>query len=130
MDALALVAVVALVSQSVIGEAPPIPRQVSSFNIAHPGFIALTRNATETKPQEQLNVIISRFNGFPFSSDYVTLVRGLGTNMATPEKATVQDLSNKLHWPNELSSIPCKTVLSCRLAMSVTSMCRFCVSCG
>lgn len=106
MTLLTAIIMVSVSIHLVVGEETPIPQPVSVLKISHASFITLSRNGTETDPEEQMNVIISRFNGIPFSSDYLTLVRGLGKNMASPDKASQQDLSKELHWPNEPSSIP------------------------
>lgn len=69
------------------------------FQIAtsHPSFVTLMPNGTTW------NLLISRFNGFPFSKDYISIVRDIGSS---EQEKHVEDISSSLHWPNEPGNIP------------------------
>lgn len=83
-----------------------IPKLRGSIKTEHPGFVALYTNTSETRPEAKLNIVVSRFNGIPFSKDYVSLVRAPGLHMKDLQNLTVEDLSSSLHWPNEVKAIP------------------------
>jgi len=91
------------ISQSLAAD---IPRVIGKFPVPHPGFVTLARNTSDNSADYSWNLLITRFNGFPFSKDYVSIVRGAGAVTANPAAAHVHDLSNTLSWPNEPSAIP------------------------
>lgn len=78
----------------------PQLKNLSSISISNPGFITLQRSPTTTAAW---NIIISQFNGFPFSTDYVSIVRNIGSQ-ETDHK--VETISSDLHWPNEPRVVP------------------------
>lgn len=96
-----------------------IPKLVSEFEISHPGFITLVSNRTSGK--QTFDIIVSQFNGIPFSTDYVSLVRDIG-NPKSWTAAHVESLSSKLHWPNEPNSVPGKCVSNTHLSKSISNV--------
>lgn len=82
------------------------PKVLSSFDISNPGFITLTKNAT-IADKVTWDIITSQFNGFPFSTDYVSVVRDIGS----PDGgygSRVETITSQLHWPNEPGAVPGK----------------------
>ena len=97
------------------------PRVLSKFKVTYPGFVILAKN-TSVADKQTWNIIISRFNGFPFSTDYVSLVRDIG-NPDSQDASHVEQISSSLHWPNEPESIPGKEhYLYCVLRKSVLDL--------
>lgn len=81
-----------------------IPKPVVEFSVSHPAFVTLMPNNTVPN-NPTWNILVSRFNGVPFSKDYISLVRDIG-NPKSRDSSHVEDISDSLHWPNEPGSIP------------------------
>jgi hypothetical protein len=70
------------------------PRQLAEIDVPKPAFVSLVPNG------EKFHVVISSFNGVPFSSDNVYYLPNYNLN----SMPTVQTLNNeKLEWPNEVT---------------------------
>lgn len=84
------------------------PKAVVQFPITYPGFITLLPNISDGS-RSSWDIIISRFNGFPFSTDYVSIVRDIGQAMTEGHSVNpVEEITSELHWPNEAKYIPGK----------------------
>ena len=81
-----------------------IPQPMAEFDISHPAFVTLmANNSVPAKPT--WDILVSSFNGVPFSKDSVSLVRDIG-NSKSQDASHVEVISDSLHWPNEPGSIP------------------------
>lgn len=83
--------------------------ELGTISISHPGFMTLATNSSEKNLTRSKDLLLSRFNGIPFSPDYVTLLPEIGAYMedgGNVDEVNKIDVAGKLQWPNEVKAIP------------------------
>ncbi|ESP03661.1 hypothetical protein LOTGIDRAFT_171192 [Lottia gigantea] len=81
-----------------------LPKLLGSFAIQHPGFTAVFVNTTRSSVS--YNLLLSSFNGIPFSQDGVYMVRDIGTHLSKISSIQPELLTTKVTWPNEVAQVP------------------------
>ncbi|XP_071095836.1 uncharacterized protein [Haliotis cracherodii] len=82
------------------------PERVGSFPVKHAAFTSIYRTFDKQSNRTSYDLLITAFNGVPFSTDYAYIVRDVGRYMHNVESITPQKLTDKVTWPNEISGVP------------------------
>ena len=86
--------------------------KIGSFKIANPAFLNLYANENVTNPLDKYDLLISTFGASPFSTDTISVVKGVGQFIKTVDEINPEIITTKTTWPNEVSGVPGKFLLS------------------
>ncbi|XP_046577390.1 uncharacterized protein LOC124285231 isoform X2 [Haliotis rubra] len=82
------------------------PQKVGSFPVKNAAFTNIYRTVDRKTNKTSYDLLITSFDGVPFSTDYAYIVRDVGRYMDNVGGITPQTLTDKVTWPNEISGVP------------------------
>ncbi|KAJ8298842.1 hypothetical protein KUTeg_022902 [Tegillarca granosa] len=81
-------------------------QKLGSFPISFPAFTNFYPNLKATTILDRYDLLISTFDGIPFSTDSVQIVEGIGNFIHNVSSIKPKVLTNSVTWPNEISGVP------------------------